>query len=131
MYVHTCIPSNTHTCSWLLLFCVTVKRNVDIMQQAETNVILFNAIFHSPLQCRNAIMKDPTVCDECSVCVCTCCRRTCVFMQVYAFVCVCVCNVCVCVFMQVYAFVCVYVCVMCVYVCVMCVYSCRRMHLCV
>ncbi|XP_065914810.1 DENN domain-containing protein 3-like isoform X2 [Dysidea avara] len=40
---------------------VIIKRNVDIMQQAETNIMLFNAIFHSPLQCRSAILKDPSI----------------------------------------------------------------------
>ena len=46
------------------IFIVTVKKDVNFMQQAENNIIIFNAIFYSPLRCRSHLLRDPSVSDS-------------------------------------------------------------------
>jgi len=43
------------------LFVVTAKKDVNFIQQAENNIIIYSAIFQSPLKCRLHLLKNPSV----------------------------------------------------------------------
>ena len=47
-----------HQC---VMFVMTAKKDVSFMQQAESNIIIYSAIFYSPLSCRTQLVKDPSV----------------------------------------------------------------------
>ena len=44
-----------------VVLVVTAKKDVSFMQQAESNIIIYSAIYYSPLSCRTQLLKNSSV----------------------------------------------------------------------